>query len=248
MLVTALVRCPDCRLLYRVPTDPPEFGGSFYQDDYEQGFTTDCPSDEDLRKLLKTKFAASPKDFSERIAILCALGINQGAQLLDYGASWGYASWQFQQAGYNVKGYELSQQRARYAREKLGQNVVWQLDEIDGQYDVFFSCHVLEHVPSPLETIALAKRLLRPGGLFVAITPNGSADSRQRNAARYHRAWGMAHPQYLDDAFYSSAFAGHPLLLASSPYDLDKIRNWDRAGQLTLNLDGDELLCVTVCG
>ncbi len=59
--------------------------------------------------------------------------------------------------------------------------------------------------------------------------------------------WGLVHPNYLDNKFHSEAFKLDPYLLASSPYDLEAIRQWAASAQnesLALNLDGDELLVI----
>lgn len=42
----------------------------------------------------------------------------------------------------------------------------------DGEFDVVFSDNVLEHLPDPLVTFLEVRRVLRPGGVFLAKTPN----------------------------------------------------------------------------
>src|SRR5690349_3957887 len=74
-LVTALVRCENCQILFRIPTDVPSFAANFYQEEYQSGFTTDCPSAEELDKLKENRFVGSPKDFSSRLRLLEALSI-----------------------------------------------------------------------------------------------------------------------------------------------------------------------------
>jgi len=54
MLVTALVRCDACRLLFRVPTDPRHFGKRFYQQEYHSELTTDCPQAQALKDFIAT--------------------------------------------------------------------------------------------------------------------------------------------------------------------------------------------------
>ncbi len=43
----------------------------------------------------------------------------------------------------------------------------------DASFDFVLSVNLLEHVPSPPTVAAEAARVLRPGGRFLAITPNG---------------------------------------------------------------------------
>lgn len=246
LLVTALVRCEKCRLLYRIPTDQPHASAAFYEEEYTSGFTTDCPSREELSRMLTEKFVGTPKDFSGRIRFLEALGVSPGARMLDFGASWGYGTWQLREAGFDVEGYEIGASRARYARECVGVQVHDQAEAIRGRFDVFFSCHVLEHLPDPTVAFRMAQEYLRPQGLFVAFTPNGSSAYRNRDERRYHKHWGHVHPVYLDDEFYATAFAEAPKLLSSSPYDPEAIGRWNRTSDLTMDLSGWELAFAAV--
>lgn len=245
-LVTSLVRCSACRMLYRTPTDPPAHNYRFYQQDYSHGFTTDCPNDDELSRLLASRFAGLEKDYSSIVQLLHALGVAAGAKIFDFGCSWGYGSWQLREAGFDVLSYEISEPRARYAREKLGLRLMDDPGTVGEPYDVFFSCHVLEHVPSPGATIALAKRIVAPGGLFVALTPNGSLERLRDAPDAYRDHWGLLHPNMLDEEFYSHAFAGHAQLVATGPYDLEWVRHWDRAATLVSDLTGGELLVAAV--
>lgn len=249
-LVTTLRRCTKCALLYRTPVTGAEESESFYQEEYDQGFTTEMPSPERLEELKKTAFAAEEKNYAGYVAVLRALGIGAGARVFDFGCSWGYGSWQLAQAGYDVSSFEISRPRAAYAREKLGVKVQ---EKPEGQFDVFFSAHVIEHVPSVTEMVRQGMDLLRPGGVFVCFTPNGSQAFREANPAAWSLMWGMAHPQLIDLAFLERQFAGRPLLVTSAPlHDLDRmhplesIRSWDRssAGATVLPLREVELLFV----
>lgn len=46
----------------------------------------------------------------------------------------------------------------------------------DGAFAGAVSINVLEHVPSPAGLIAEAARVIAPGGVFVAVTPNGNVE------------------------------------------------------------------------
>ena len=83
---------------------------------------------------------------------------------------------------------------------------------------------------------------LRPGGLLVAFTPNGSLDRRRCDGVNWHRGWGLVHPQMMDDQYYGSRFAGHHFLLTASPFDVGNLRQWDGTRQSAFNLEGNELL------
>lgn len=241
--MTRLLRCRSCHLLFRTPTDPPSLTQVFYQEDYQQGYTTDCPSPEELQALIATEFVGSERDYSNKIAVMRSLGVREGARVLDYGASWGYGTWQLNRGGYQACGYEISRARARYAREKLRVPVYDALDQIEPGFDVFFSSHVLEHTTSPHSVIDLGFRLLRNGGLFLAFTPNGSREHTNLSANKdeYRHMWGLVHPIVLDDEFYANAFADRIKMVCSEPYELPLLELWDRKADGVHNLEGGEL-------
>lgn len=244
-LVTALVRCGACGLLYRTPTDPPSFAEDFYQEEYDGDFATILPSDAELQRLKATAFAGSPLDYAPQVQWLKALKVPAGARVLEYGASWGYGVWQMREAGYDAIGFEVSRPRARAGSAKLGVTILDDPAQIPGDCDVFISRHVLEHVPSPQQAIQLAKSVLRDDGLFIAATPNGCMARCEADARTYHRAWGMVHPQLLDDVFYERCFADNPYLLATVPFKLDALASWSRDSQVRLSLSSAELVCIT---
>lgn len=220
-LVTELRRCKRCRLQYRAPTDPPTFNEPFYNKHYKQGFTTDLPDDAELAEMLASCFRGTPKDYSREVRILEALGVHTGAKLLDFGCSWGYGSWQFQQAGFDTWAAEVSRPRREFAAKKLGVRIIEDLDDaidsnsLAGTFDCFFSAHVLEHVPAPSKVIELARRLVRPGGLFVSITPNGNQAYRAKAPKLWSKAWGEVHPHFIDDEFLDLQFADCPRIVRS---------------------------------
>src|ERR1043165_2018618 len=101
-LVTSLYRCERCELMFRVPKNEPGRAERFYQQEYKQGFTSDCPVPEELSRLVACSFAGKPKDYSGYIRFLAAAGVTPGSTIYDFGCSWGYGSWQLQKAGYDV--------------------------------------------------------------------------------------------------------------------------------------------------
>jgi len=151
-------------------------------------------------------------------------------------------------AGLDVTAYEIAGSRAEFARRKLGVNVVRSCEETDGKFDVFFSSHVLEHLADLDKVLNLAVTSLKPGGMFVAFTPNGSLRRRDVDAKSWKSSWGFAHPNMLDERFYERVFQSTPLLIASDPYPIDHIARWgaSRNERVVLDLQGVELLCVAM--
>jgi 2-polyprenyl-3-methyl-5-hydroxy-6-metoxy-1,4-benzoquinol methylase len=227
----ALLLCSECKLLYRFPGENPEEMTAFYEDDYaESGLTTELPSDAELRVLIDTGFRGSPKDFSYHIEILRALGLTTGSRLLDFGANWGYSTWQFQKAGFSAEGFEPSRTRAAFGR-KLGLDICTDASKLRPIYDAVYSCHVLEHVPDPTATLYQQLSMVREGGLVVAHTPNGSAAYRQHHSQAFHRMWGQVHPVLLNDGFVAKACAQYRYLITSDDRP-EEVRKWDQSSQM----------------
>jgi 2-polyprenyl-3-methyl-5-hydroxy-6-metoxy-1,4-benzoquinol methylase len=242
-IVTSLRRCSRCDLLFRAPTTTTQENEAFYQDSYSQGFTSDTPNDDTLRELVSSSFAGSEKEYTSYIKVLAALGGKPGDRLLDFGCSWGYGSWQMRKYGYDVVAFEISKPRCRYAREKLNVTAYDKLDDIkDEEFDIFFSAHVLEHVPSISDVFIFAQKKLKKGGLFISFTPNGSSDYRKSKERHWNQLWGMVHPNFLDDRFFKKQFP--EVLLASNPYEYKDIGEQWTSGKKTalLKLDGVELM------
>jgi hypothetical protein len=97
---------------------------------------------------------------------------------------------------------------------------------------------------------AIARRLLRPGGLFVAFAPNGSISRRLADPQGYDKSWGRLHPVYLDEEFLCHQLGSIPKLLASAHYGYWKavagISTWNRNGDLVMDLSRPELLLACV--
>lgn len=243
-IVTTLRRCAACKLLFRTPTTSVEENARIYQTAYSQGFTTELPGDAALAELKAKRFQGMEKDYRPILDVLAAVGGKAGDRLFDFGCSWGYGSWQMTQAGFRVDSFEISVPRRGYAIEKLGIHHVEPADAESEAYDFFFSSHVLEHVPSVSKVIDLGMRLLRPGGLFVAFTPNGGAEFQKANYPAFHQLWGFVHPQLLDPEFVRAAFPGKRYLVGSTPIDTAALGRFRKADPQVLPAPGDELLMI----
>ncbi|HVR90023.1 MAG TPA: methyltransferase domain-containing protein [Novosphingobium sp.] len=223
-VVAALRRCTQCQMLYRTPTDTPAEAESFYNADYVQGLTTSLPAPAELAAMKAAGFAMMESDYAGFAATLKALGAAEGSRVFDYGCSWGYGSWVFAQAGFRVKSHEISRPRRHYGQQHLGIDLAEDFDGFvaanRGSFDVFFSSHVLEHVPSPSVVIAKGFELLRAGGLFVSCFPNGADAWRKASPDSWQKLWGEVHPNLLDDRFMGALLHDRPHLLGVSPFQI----------------------------
>jgi len=240
-LVLELKECLQCKMMFLHPFGNSEKLKQFYQTEYNEGLATDLPSDEELPRMLKRGFRNQAGDYAVQIGMLQALGAKSGDKILEFGSSWGYGCWQMQEAGFKVQGFEISKPRAKFGREKLSLNLVDEFSNIDSGIDFFLSYHVLEHVPDVPLVLNLARKILKPGGFCVLITPNGSSSRRALDPKDYHKIWGQVHPNVFSDEYYLRAFPNGPLLLTSPPYPWDTIRNWDRRSRQILDVSGWEL-------
>ncbi|MER8639785.1 class I SAM-dependent methyltransferase [Mesorhizobium sp. M1365] len=251
LVVIELRECMRCKLMYRFPADTNDDNYEFYQKQYSQGFTTDLPDKDTLTELCRSNFAGHEKSYAGLIELIERLGFGPGARIFDFGSSWGFGSWQFGHRGFDVKAYEISSMRAEFSKRELNVNcetdisILESSDELHGYFDIFFSNHVFEHIPSPRRAIQLARRLAKKGGVFIAVTPNGSLDFRSVAPRAWHHFWGKVHPNLISDLYWKTAFENDPYFIGGLPMEKREIDNWTlNGGQFLGDRSNAELLCV----
>lgn len=244
-LFHSLIECAGCGILHRYPTEQDREMAEFYQRAYDEpSFASEMPDDATVRELMATNFHGTPKDFSGQIAILKAFGLQPGQRLLDFGSSWGYGAHQFRQAGFAAEGFELSRPRAAFGRQ-LGLPISTEPPAADQRFDMIYSCHVLEHVPNPLATLRVMLQWVRPGGMVVAQTPNGSREFRAADPTAFHHLWGRVHPFLLTGDFVRRNFPGRPCYVSCNDQP-DTVCAWDRASRQVKELSGSNLFIVLI--
>lgn len=163
------------------------------------------------QELLQTGYAtAASDDYVEeeagqrataaRTLELIEAHVQRRGALLDVGCWVGFLLAEAGDRGWNrTLGIEPSEFACRYARERLGLDVVHgdlfsaQLPE--GEFDAISMGDVIEHLPDPAEALARLRSLLNPGGvLWLALPDAGSAVAR----ALGRRWWSVipTHVQY----------------------------------------------------
>ncbi len=246
--VTRLLACNECKLYFRHPLESIESNKAFYQDDYVEadGITTDMPNQEELQELKNTAFSKYPeRNATKNLSIFKSLFDNlSDKKIVDYGASWGYFSYQFKEKGMNVRSYEISQPRANFGNKNLSLNIKTQVTDLDANNDIFFSSHVIEHLPSIKDMLTLAKSLLTKDGYFIALCPNGSKDYAKIQPDNFHKVWGKVHPNLLNVDFYKYIFSNNPYFIGSNPYDFQAMKLWNKNNQIITNTQGEELLII----
>jgi 2-polyprenyl-3-methyl-5-hydroxy-6-metoxy-1,4-benzoquinol methylase len=245
--VLQLRRCTDCDLRFRWPKETPEFSENYYQGTYKQNFTTELPDKETLDRYVSSGFIGLPGDHSSTIGVL--KGLLPKGRVLDYGCSWGYATYQLKLAGYEAVGFEISKPRAEEGRRALGVEIVDTLQQLDAMpsasFDGVYSSHVLEHLLSLKEVFAFFSRVLKPNGIAMVMVPNcGGKLARERGVG-----WGPMinekHTLSLDADFFQKNLPqfGFHVLTLSDPYEPSQVKAaLGRAGSLPA--EGQELMVV----
>jgi 2-polyprenyl-3-methyl-5-hydroxy-6-metoxy-1,4-benzoquinol methylase len=106
----------------------------------------------------------------------------QTGRLLDIGCGNGEFLAAMRGLGWDVLGLEPDPMAARTAREKLGLSVEQATLEAHTlprhTSDAVTMHHVIEHLPDPVQSLRLARELLRPGGRLIVVTPNAQSLAR----------------------------------------------------------------------
>ncbi len=99
-----------------------------------------------------------------------------GTHVLDVGCGSGLGMTNLRDHGWDVEGFEVDPKAAVLAAQTGCRTHTGSLTDLEqGTFDVIVSSHVIEHVPDLLTFFADCKRLLKPGGTFIAYTPNISS-------------------------------------------------------------------------
>ncbi|RJP29009.1 MAG: glycosyltransferase [Candidatus Omnitrophota bacterium] len=165
-----LVRCVDCGFIYLDPMPSKDVlegiytGDSYFNEYYIPGADKlGCLQDDDLASPHHLKAISAMKKF-----------VSSG-DLLDVGCAAGAFCLQAQRAGFNVYGLEPNKKMSEHASSRLKAEI--KNGEFckgiypGNRFDVINMADVLEHVPSPAESLELAGNLLRDSGILVLEQP-----------------------------------------------------------------------------
>jgi 2-polyprenyl-3-methyl-5-hydroxy-6-metoxy-1,4-benzoquinol methylase len=245
-LILDIFRCDACGLIFRWPTESPEEADAYYQDEFSPNSPQiSLPNKDELDALLKNNFAGTPLDLRPKIRLLKS--VRPEGQVLDYGCSWGYGTYQLAQCGFQAMGFEISKPRAQYARDCLHVEVIDDLENLrqlpPRSFDVIFSNHVLEHLPNLKDALDLMARLLSDGGLTFHVLPNFTG--KLALGGMWLHWIGEEHPIAPTMDFFARNLHKHgfdQVRFGSSPFnDAMMAAILNSAGQ-SIQAEGDELL------
>ncbi len=120
-----------------------------------------------------------------------------GQQLLDVGCGNGKFLTKAQQMGWSVEGIELDEQAVEAANRsglKVFAGTLEQAKFKDAEFDAITICHVMEHLPRPVETMRECLRILKPGGVLWVAVPNLGSGGHERFGASWR---GLEPPRHL---------------------------------------------------
>lgn len=235
-----LRECERCHLNFRYPKDNWVENFDYYQEEYEQQRVTDLPPEADLPRHISNNFRHVGRDLTEHLQVIARNA--SGRRLLDFGASWGYCSWQFQRAGYETVGFDISRTRTKYGEARLGVPMVSDTSTLPARsIEIIYAAHVLEHMPDPGKVLREFRRLLKPGGKLFIFVPNGGCKAARSLGVQWPPLINQKHVMAFTARFfdYSLAAEGFAPMFASSPYDTAP-RRYDHG----LYHDGEELLAM----
>ena len=133
---------------------------------------------EDYESYYGEENLAVPDFINRRIDEIIAsfASYKRDGRLLDVGCGAGAHMQAARRAGWEVVGVEVSATAAEHSRAAGFEVFNGELEEArytEGQFDVVIMSEVLEHVAEPRGMLREVLRVMRPGGLLWATTPNG---------------------------------------------------------------------------
>ncbi len=195
--IWTLMKCPRCQLVWLNPQPIPDDVGKLYANYFtHQTFEAKKNSFAGIRKSVKESILRSSYGYqiygSNKVmgsVLSCIaplreivgssvrwLEAGENGRLLDVGCGNGRFLDQMRQLGWKVAGIEPDGEAVSVACEKFGLEVFQGSLEkarfADGHFDAITMNHVIEHVPDPIELLKECRRVLKPGGKLVLVTPN----------------------------------------------------------------------------
>ena len=170
-----LMECQDCGLIYLSPRPGPDEIDKYYPADYQPFYKAIAEEPSFFRRLDRRY------GLHRRCNEVIKRAGNSGL-LLDIGCATGIFLNGMRERGWQVKGVELSEYAANYARERFHLEVTTgtlaDAKFPENHFNLVTMWDVLEHVPDPAETLTEIHRIMKPGGWLVLSLPNPVAWER----------------------------------------------------------------------
>jgi 2-polyprenyl-3-methyl-5-hydroxy-6-metoxy-1,4-benzoquinol methylase len=201
------------------------------------------PVSSDIRKLYSNYYTHDisitvQKSDSFRDKLISSIGLNRtmvelealsaedvsNSKILDVGCGCGDFLAKMRESGCDVTGVEPDSQAVKTAREHFGLNVyestLENLAFPDNTFDAVTMIHVIEHLANPLVTLQECRRILKPGGKLIVVTPNIESLGYKMFKDRY---------VHLDPPRHLCLFSSHTLRNSAERAGLHVLELWTTA-------------------
>lgn len=160
--------CLQCGYVGYIDRPSEQWFRDFYASQWDENARN---NQEEVRRKVRN---AAATQVQPGVSIALACRPDKSSRILEFGCGYGVSLAQLQKVGYeNVFGVEPCQHRSEIARSEFGIGVhTGELSGIEGQYDVIYSSHVLEHCYDPGSVIANCARLQPEGGRLAINVPD----------------------------------------------------------------------------
>lgn len=183
----SFVRCINCSHVYQNPRPLPSDLANRYDEAYKQ---YEVENAENFFKLMRLGLA--DLGFDEIEASLPA-----GRRFIDIGCATGVLVRHMADRDWEAVGVELCEESADFGRRQRGVEIRTGTLETaafpDACFDLVHSSHVIEHVPEPGAFVNEIRRVLKPGGWCITVTPSVSGFQ----ARLLGRHWRSAIPDHV---------------------------------------------------
>lgn len=225
----SIVRCSNCDLVYVDPRPVSSVVRSLYEKpSYFSGdeWYLDYIGYEKNHRAL----------FQRVVAILNRYCPGKG-RLVDVGCAAGFLLDSAREEGWAVTGVDLSPTMVHHAVHTLGLDVhLGTLEECqlpEASFDAVTLCDSLEHVVNPLATMREVRRILRPGGIALIVTPNIESPLARFLGTRWPHLTPREHIYY---------FAPHSLRRLLATVGFDRLEERTIGHYFTLEYVGRKLM------
>ena len=150
-------------------------------------------------------------------------------RLLEIGCAVGFLLVAARERGFDAIGVEMSEWASGIAREQFGLDVrCGTLEDAgldDDSFDVVVLADVVEHLTDPAKTVREIRRVLKPGGRLLLLTPDTGSVVAKLLGERW---WGL-----LDDHYYYFSRATMKRFLEQEGFEVETLKAQGRAFPLS---------------